>query len=128
MRISDWSSDVCSSDLRTVVGDEKSGEGKVCVWRVFHKRSWHEFTIADGCKDYLRPPVAPVPRLERFWNIFTLSFNDIADETDIYPPPDPWLLRHPPQETNYARQGGSEEAREGNGSVSRSRSRGSRYV
>src|SRR3546814_14601150 len=58
---------------RTVVGDEKSGEGKVCVWRVFHKRSGHEFTIADGCKDYLRPPAAPVPRLERFWNIFTLS-------------------------------------------------------
>src|SRR3546814_17803072 len=126
MRISDWSSDVCSSDLRsteiivdpkcrslkgfvgadwvarefhmtpdevkevydydvkakgyttygteepenvrrarTVVGDEKSGEGKVCVWRVFHKRSGHEFTIADGCKDYLRPPAAPVPPLEQ---------------------------------------------------------------
>src|SRR3546814_12530682 len=74
MRISDWISDVCSSDL-------------VCVWRVFHKRSGHEFTIADGCKDYLRPPAAPVPRLERFWNIFTLSFNDIEDATDIYPPP-----------------------------------------
>src|SRR3546814_2092170 len=96
MRISDWISDVCSSDL-------------VCVWRVFHKRSGHEFTIADGCKDYLRPPAAPVPRLERFWNIFTLSFNDIEDETDIYPPPDPWLLRHPQQAYNSARQGRSEE-------------------
>src|SRR3546814_7357772 len=39
---------------RTVVGDEKSGEGKVCVWRVFCKRSGHEFTIGDGCKDNLR--------------------------------------------------------------------------
>src|SRR3546814_817638 len=96
---------------RTVVGDEKSGEGKVCVWRVFHKRSGHEFTIADGCKDYLRPPAAPVPRLERFWNIFTLSFNDIEDETDIYPPPDPWLLRHPQQAYNSARQGLKEHRR-----------------
>src|SRR3546814_12190186 len=94
MRISDWSSDVCSSDLRTVVGDEKSGEGKVCVWRVFHKRSGHEVTIADGCRDYLRPPAAPVPRLERFWNIFNLSFNDVEAETDIYPPPEQWLLPH----------------------------------
>src|SRR3546814_11806338 len=71
---------------RTVVGDEKSGEGKVCVWRVFHKRSGHEFTIADGCKDYLRPPAAPVPRLERFWNIFTLSFHHTDDEADISRP------------------------------------------
>src|SRR3546814_20581251 len=54
MRISDWSSDVCSSDL---------------------------------------------------------SFNYIEDETDIYPPPDPWLLRHPQQAYNSARQGLQERRR-----------------
>lgn len=96
---------------RSAIGENETGDGKVCVWRVFHKRSGHEFTIADGCKDYLRPPAAPQPRLERFWNIFTLSFNDIEDEKDIYPPPDPWLLRHPQQEYNTARQGLKEHRR-----------------
>ena len=95
---------------KAAVGEDTE-HGKVCVWRVFHKRSGHEFTIADGCKDYLREPKEPVPRLERFWNIFTLSFNDIEDEKDIYPPPDPWLLRHPQQEYNTARQGLKEHRR-----------------
>src|SRR3546814_5836700 len=69
MRISDWSSDVCSSDLIVLLSGEgrgtsaimtETGKSKTCVWR-WQERFMHEGV--DGLlRDRPRPPgKTPVP-------------------------------------------------------------------
>ena len=87
------------------VEGETDGSQLACVWRVWHKKTGEEFTICDGYPGWLKPPAVPNVRIERFWPIFVLAFNDIEDEKEIYPPSDVYILRHPQNEFNRARQG-----------------------
>jgi len=79
-------------------------EDKVCVWEVYDKRTRMLYVIADGYPDFLQPPSPPPVRLERFWPWFTLTFNEVEDEYDIFPPSDVALLRDMQVEHNIARQ------------------------
>lgn len=80
-------------------------KGDVCLWRVQDARTQEEFIVADGYSDFIVAPAAPTPRLERFWTLFPLTFNDIEHEEDVFPLSDVWLLRHPQAEYNRAREG-----------------------
>jgi hypothetical protein len=83
---------------------EVGPEHMVCVWEVYDKSTGHIYTLADGHPDFLREPGPPPVRLERFWPWFTLQFNEIEDEYDIFPPSDVSLLRDMQVEHNVARQ------------------------
>src|SRR3546814_17803099 len=47
MRISDWSSDVCSSDLRGTVEQRREG-----IRHAFLASPWHRFSSCDGSLQY----------------------------------------------------------------------------
>jgi hypothetical protein len=75
------------------------------VYRVWDKATGTVFTLCEGYKDYLDPPAPPPVKLERFFNVFALTFNDVEHEKEIFPPSDVTYLRHPQDEYNSARQG-----------------------
>jgi hypothetical protein len=85
-------------------GDVASEEcGK--VWRVMNRDTGQEFTICEGYPNYLKPPAEPDVKLERFWDIFPVVFNEIEDEKDIFPPSDVYAARHSQAEYNRSREG-----------------------
>lgn len=79
-----------------------------CLWEVFDIITKTSFFIVDGWKDYVQEPQAVTPTLNRFWPIFSLTFNDCEVEpggkVHIYPPSDVELLRHPQKEWNRTRE------------------------
>jgi len=97
--------------------DKDRNKAAVKVWEVWDKTGQLVFTICDGYNDYLRDPEAPALKLERFWNLFVLTFNDIEDDPEdreaggIYPPSDVWLARHAQDEYNRSREGLREHRR-----------------
>lgn len=84
---------------------QENDEPLALVYRVQHKDSGVEFFVCDGCEFYLKPPAAPDVKIERFFTLFPLVFNEVEDEDDIFPPSDVWLARHTQSEYNRARQG-----------------------
>lgn len=79
--------------------------GKVLCYEIYHKPSGQMMTVADGFDDFLTEPAAPRVWLERFWPIYTLTFNDIEDINDPFPDSDVRLLRAMQVEHNRAREG-----------------------
>lgn len=75
------------------------------VYRVWDKVTGTVFTICEGYCDYLDPPAAPKIKLERFFPVFALTFNDVEHEKKLFPPSDVRELRHPQDEYNSSRQG-----------------------
>lgn len=85
--------------------DEKpSDRGKCVVWEIQDKDTGQVFTIADGYPDFLRAPARPEVALERFWTIFTLTFNDLENDRNIFPPSDVEIMRHIQLERNRSRE------------------------
>lgn len=87
-------------------GDAQSNkDGECLVWRIQDKSSGMVFTIAEGYPDFLEAPAKPEVKLESFWTIFPLTFNDAEDEEDPYPLSDAELLKHIQIERNRSREG-----------------------
>lgn len=86
-------------------GKPESRATETLVWEIQNKDTGEFFTIADGYGDYLRAPAPPNVKLERFWTIFPLTFNDAEDEEDPFPQSDAELLRHIQIERNRSREG-----------------------
>lgn len=82
---------------------ERQKDG-VVLYEIQDKTTGMVFTIADGYPDFLREPAAPSVKLERFWTIFALTFNDLENDRNIYPPSDVELLRPMQIERNLARE------------------------
>lgn len=82
------------------------------VWRVQDKRSGLEFTVCEGFNGYLKEPKCPDVRIERFFTLFPLVFNEVEDEDDQIPPSDVWDGRHSQDEYNKARQGLAEHRKQ----------------
>jgi len=74
------------------------------VYEVEHKKNCETFAICDGYPDFLREPGSPDVKIERFWTLFPLVFNEIEHKSKKIPPSDVWLLRHPQSETNRSRE------------------------
>jgi len=77
----------------------------IAVYEIYSKKDNLKYIVADGYPDFLQEPSAPYPCIERFWPFFTLSFNDIESDKDIYPCSDSRLLQPMQKEYNRARQG-----------------------
>lgn len=84
-------------------GDDKTQYA--CVWDIQDKDTGTVFTICEGYKGFLMEPATPDIELERFFDIFTLAFNQVEDESDPFPLSDAELIRHPQNEYNRAREG-----------------------
>jgi hypothetical protein len=89
---------------RIKTGDDL-GQKIARVYRVWDKVTGTVFTICEGYCDYLDPPAAPKIKLERFFPVFALTFNDVEHAKKLFPPSDVRELRHPQDEYNSSRQG-----------------------
>ena len=92
-------------DQRMYSEDKSDKKGLALVWEVWDKTTGTTFTVVDGYKNWLKEPATPDVLLERFWPFFTLTFNDIEDEEEIYPISDVSLLRPMQDEYNRSREG-----------------------
>lgn len=92
-----------SSSSRPTATDKK--KSKHAVYEVQCKTTGMVFTICDGFPSYLSPPTPPKVLIPRFYNIYSLSFNDIEDEESIFPQSDVSLLRPMQLEYNRSREG-----------------------
>ena len=75
-----------------------------CVWEIYDLRSGQKMTICDGFKEFLESPAAPDVFYEQGHPFFSLTFNDIEDDTDPFPPSDVTLLRPMQIEINRSRE------------------------
>lgn len=88
--------------------EEKSNKekgSKAKVWEIWDRKARQVLTVCDGYPDFIREPMTPDVKIERFFTIFPIVFNEIESEKDLYPSSDVWLARHPQDEINRARQG-----------------------
>lgn len=83
----------------------RTDETLYCVWEVQDKTTGQFLTICDGYHDFLKEPGEPDTRIERFWTVFPLVFNEVENKKKPFPPSDVWLLRHTQQGYNVSREG-----------------------
>jgi hypothetical protein len=74
------------------------------VYEVQDKKLGQCFTLVEGYPDFIKGPYEPDVKIERFFTLFPLVFNEIEHDKRIYPPSDVWLLRHPQADMNRARE------------------------
>lgn len=87
-------------------------DDEAMVWRVQDKRSGMEWVQCEGYDDYLKEPACPDVKIERFFTLFPLIFNEIEDEDEQIPPSDVWDARFCQDEYNRGRQGLAEHRRQ----------------
>ena len=87
------------------IGDSPQDRGFARVFVIQSKKDGVVYTVCDGYNDFLTEPGPPNIKLERFWTVFTLMFNEIEDDRSIYPPSDVELVRPMQEDFNRARQG-----------------------
>lgn len=83
----------------------KEGSEEARVLEIFNRKDGVVYVICEGWGDFLQEPVAPNIKLERFWPIFALTFNECEHEDEVYPPSDVRLIRDQQKEYNRSREG-----------------------
>ncbi|BAQ16098.1 hypothetical protein [Methyloceanibacter caenitepidi] len=73
------------------------------VHEVHDKEDRHCFVIVDGYHDYVKEPYSQL-KIERFFPIFPIVFNETEDEKNIYPPSDIELAKDIQNEYNRSRE------------------------
>lgn len=94
----------------TQVKENPTEESCAKVYCGQNKRDQQYYVVCDGYSDFIVEPREPDVKIERFWTIFPLVFNEVEAENDdgsvsIFPPSDVWNSRHMQREYNQARQG-----------------------
>lgn len=74
------------------------------VWELYNIDNGSVCTICEGFDDYLREPAPLDVLLEQFYPYYALTFNDVEDPDDIYPPSTVDLIRHQQKELNRQRE------------------------
>lgn len=74
------------------------------VWELYNIDTGAVMTICEGFDEYLREPGPPDVMVEQFFPYYTVTFNDIEDETCIFPPSTVRLIRHQQQEINRQKE------------------------
>jgi hypothetical protein len=87
------------------VTTDSEQDGLVCVWKHYDKPSGLVYYVADGHPSFLREPAAPDVFVEDFWPVYALTFNEVENEKELFPPSDVTLLLDMQKEYNRARQG-----------------------
>lgn len=77
---------------------------KARVYEIWDKKNQQVMAICEGHPDFLKAPAEPDLKLERFWPLFPLVFNEIEHESEIYPPSDIENARHIQYEYNRSRE------------------------
>lgn len=83
---------------------EKRRKDKLTVYEIYDKATGSSFTLLRGYCGYLKSPKAPNVMLERFFPYFALAFNELEDETGIFPPSTVRLLKHVQLERNRSKE------------------------
>lgn len=107
----DTSANIVPDDEESVSETPKKAEGLVCVWKYFDKTTGLVYFVADGYKEFLRAPAPPDVFVETFWPVFALTFNEVENETELFPPSDVTLLLDMQKEHNRSRDGMREHRR-----------------
>lgn len=87
---------------------EDSGNYKgelVCVWEHYDRKAGLVYYVCDGYRGFLREPSAPDIYVEDFWPVYALTFNEVEDPDNVFPPSDVTLMLDMQNEYNRARQG-----------------------
>jgi hypothetical protein len=87
-------------------GDKRKRTDQLaCVWEIYDLEGRIMYTVCDGYPDFLKEPGRPAVDLEQFHPFFTVAFNDVEDDEDIFPPSDVELLLPMANEYNRSREG-----------------------
>lgn len=81
------------------------GEPLARVYEVQDKKRGQILTVCAGYDDFLKEPATPDVKIERFWTVFPLIFNETQSREKKYPHSDIYLTRHATDEYNRAREG-----------------------
>lgn len=81
-----------------------SAKSLAAVYEIYDMDSQLKLTICVGHKEFMEEPASPDVFLEQFHPFFALTFNDVEDEEDPYPPSDVEILRPMQMEINRARE------------------------
>lgn len=86
----------------------RNRDAKYQVFEIYDRDTGTQFTVCDGCKDFLEPPAPPKVKVEQFIPIYGLVFNELdeAEETDqnLFPVSDVTMLRPMQEEHNRSRE------------------------
>lgn len=85
--------------------DRTLASNNACVWAIWDANTKQVYYVCDGYPAFLKTPAAPEVDVEGFFPFKTLSFNDVEDESEIYPPSDVELMRSMQLEYNRSREG-----------------------
>ncbi len=77
---------------------------KACLWIYYDLEQHVCYHVIDGYFDFLKEG-QPDIEVEQFHPIFALTFNDLEDDSDIFPPSEVDLIRPQCMQVNLARQG-----------------------
>lgn len=98
------SNDVLDDDYEWSPPAEKKN-GMVCVYKHYDKPSGLVYYVADGYPGFLRTPAPPDVFVEDFWPVYSLTFNAVESEDELFPPSDVTLMIDQQKEYNRSRQG-----------------------
>lgn len=110
---SDWRSEGETADQREELRStdsngkviERGKDGMIRVYEHFDKPSGMVYYLAEGHSRFLRAPAPPDVFVETFWPIFALTFNEVENEEELFPPSDARLMDSQQYEINQSRQG-----------------------
>lgn len=83
--------------------DDKKA-GMACVYKVFDRKTGSCFVVCDGHEAYIYRPAPPEVKVESFFPIYPLAFNQIEHEDEVFPPSDVRLLMHQQREYNRSKE------------------------
>ncbi len=89
----------------------QESESLAVIYEIYDKKSGLQYCVCDGHEDFLREPMSPDVKVETFFPINALVFNEIEHKNHLYPPSDIKLLMPMQSEYNRARQGLREHRR-----------------
>jgi hypothetical protein len=92
-------------DFRTESNDDDKQDAKGRVYEIQDRANGQRLVICLGYHDFLVEPSAPEVKIERFWTVFPIVFNEIENDKRIYPPSDAMLLADTQKSFNESRQG-----------------------
>jgi hypothetical protein len=96
---------VNSDEQGELFNDRPTMDEMACVWKFYDKASGLMYFVCDGYHGFLREPSAPEVFVEDFWPVYALTFNEVENEDDLFPPSDVTILLDVQREVNRSRQG-----------------------
>lgn len=84
--------------------EKYDGETKARIYEVYDKVNRQCFAVCDGYPDYIEEPYGQKLKIERFYPVFPIVFNEVENDDNIYPPSDVEQGRHIQNEYNRSRE------------------------